>query len=114
MDKARSGPRAGSGPIPRFKSGVQQKPLRQLENSGTLAQLLTVIYVSGLHAYSVLSFSNPMDCSLPGSSVHGISPPSKNTGVNCHFLLQGNLPDPRIKPESPAAASGFFTAEPLG
>ena len=29
-----------------------------------------------------------MDCSLPGSSVHGDSP-SKNTGVGCHFFLQG-------------------------
>ena len=28
----------------------------------------------------------PMDCSLPGSSVHGDSP-GKNTGVFCHFLL---------------------------
>ena len=31
---------------------------------------------------------NPMDCSLPGSSVYGDSP-SKNTGVGCHALLQG-------------------------
>jgi len=30
---------------------------------------------------------NPMDCSPPGSSVHGILP-GKNTGVGCHFLLQ--------------------------
>ena len=30
---------------------------------------------------------HPMDCSLPGSSVHGISQ-GKNTGVGCHFLLQ--------------------------
>ena len=29
----------------------------------------------------------PMDCSLPGSSVHRDSP-NKNTGVGCHFLLQ--------------------------
>ena len=27
-----------------------------------------------------------MDCSLPGSSVHGDSP-GKNTGVGCHALL---------------------------
>ena len=27
-----------------------------------------------------------MDCSLPGSSVHGISP-DKNIGMGCHFLL---------------------------
>ena len=30
----------------------------------------------------------PMDCSLPGFSVHGIFP-GKNTAVGCHFLLQG-------------------------
>ena len=29
-----------------------------------------------------------MDCSLPGSSVRG-NFPGKNTGVGCHFLLQG-------------------------
>ena len=32
-----------------------------------------------------------MDCSLPGSSIHGDSP-GKNTGVGCHFLLQGIVP----------------------
>ena len=33
------------------------------------------------------TLSNPMDCSLPGSSIHGTFP-GKNTGVGCHFLLQ--------------------------
>ena len=37
---------------------------------------------------------DPMDCSLPGSSVHGDSP-GKNTGVGCCALLQG-IPNPRI------------------
>ena len=32
-----------------------------------------------------------MDCSLPGSSVHGDSP-GKNTGVGCQALLQGIFP----------------------
>ena len=32
---------------------------------------------------------DPMDCSLPDSSVHGDSL-GKNTGVGCHFLLQGS------------------------
>ena len=31
---------------------------------------------------------HPVDCSLPGSSVHGDSW-GKNPGVGCHFLLQG-------------------------
>ena len=34
---------------------------------------------------------DPMDCSSPGSSVHGVSP-GKNTGVGCHALLQGIFP----------------------
>ena len=41
----------------------------------------------------------------------------KNTGVGCHFLLQGDLPNPGIKPASlvsPALAGGFFTAVPPG
>ena len=33
------------------------------------------------------TLSDPIDCSLPGSSVHGIFP-GKSTGVGCHFLLQ--------------------------
>ena len=35
-----------------------------------------------------LTLRDSMDCSLPGSSVHVIFP-GKNTGVGCHFLLQG-------------------------
>jgi len=52
-----------------------------------------------------------MDCSPPGSSAQGDAP-GKNIGVGCHFLLQGNLPDPGIEPPSlvsPALAGGFFT-----
>ena len=35
-----------------------------------------------------LRLCDPMDCSAPGSSVHGESP-GKSTGVGCHVLLQG-------------------------
>ena len=41
-----------------------------------------------LVAQSCLTFCEPMDCSLPGSSVCGDSP-GKNTGMGCHALLQG-------------------------
>ena len=44
-----------------------------------------------LVSQSCLTLCNPMDCSLPGSSVHGNSP-GKNTGVGCHALLQGIFP----------------------
>ena len=50
-------------------------------------------------------------CNLPGSSVHGNSP-GKNTGVSCHALLQGGLPDPGIQASSltsPVLLGGFFT-----
>ena len=42
-------------------------------------------------------FVTPKDCSLPGSSVHGISP-GKNTGVGCHFLCQGIFPTQESNP----------------
>ena len=40
---------------------------------------------------SCLTLCDPVDCSLPCSSVHGDSP-GENTGVGCHFLLQGIFP----------------------
>ena len=53
---------------------------------------------------------NPMDCSLPGSSVHGILQARILQGVACP--PPGDLPDPGIEPvslPSPALAAGFFT-----
>ena len=49
--------------------------------------LLCQAVVSNLVTQSCLSLCDPMDCSLPGSSIHGDSP-SKNTGVGCHGHLQ--------------------------
>ena len=43
---------------------------------------------------------DPIDCSLPGSSVHGDSP-GKNTGVGCHALFQGIFPTKRLNPGLP-------------
>ena len=42
-------------------------------------------------AQSCPTLSDPMDSSLPGSSVHGIFQ-ARLTGVGCHFLLQGIFP----------------------
>ena len=41
-----------------------------------------------VHAKLCLTLCNTIDCSPPGSSLHGHSP-GENTGVNCHALLQG-------------------------
>ena len=39
-------------------------------------------------AQSCLTLCNPMNCSPPGSFVHGILK-GRNTGMGCHSLLQG-------------------------
>jgi len=44
-----------------------------------------------LVAQSCLTVCNPMNCSPPGSSIHGDSP-GKNTEVGCYALLQGTFP----------------------
>ena len=53
-----------------------------------------------LVSQSCLTLCNPMDHSLPGSSIHGNSP-DKNTGVSCHALLQGIFPTQGSKPSLP-------------
>ena len=50
-----------------------------------------------LVAQSCLTLCDPMDCSPPGSSVHGDSP-CKNTRVGCHVFLQGIFPTQGLKP----------------
>ena len=65
-----------------------------------------------------------VSCSVVSDSVRpsGLQParllcpwqgsPGRNTGVGCHSLTPGDLPDPGIKPASlvsPALAGGFFT-----
>ena len=50
-----------------------------------------------LVAQSYPTLCDPMDCSQPGSSVHGDSP-GRNTGVGCHDLLQGISPIQGSKP----------------
>ena len=46
---------------------------------------------------SCLTLRSPMDCSLPGSSVHGISQGEKNTQVGYYFLFQGIFLNQRLK-----------------
>ena len=52
-----------------------------------------------------------MDCS-PQASVYGIFQAGILEWVAIPF--SGTLPNPSIKPASPALAGGFFTAEPPG
>ena len=50
---------------------------------------------------------DPMDCSLPCSSVHAILQAGVLSGLP--FPSLENLPETQIKPTSPALAGGFFT-----
>ena len=66
-----------------------------------------------LVAQCVLLFRKPMDCIAP-RLLCSWDFPGKNTGVGCHFLLQGIFPDPGIEPVSSALTGRFFIAEPPG
>ena len=60
---------------------------RLLQDRGASQGVLCCVVFS----CSVLSLCDLMDCSPPGTSVHG-NPPGKNTGVGYHALLQGIFP----------------------
>ena len=79
---------------------------------GELFQILKDDAVKVLHSMCLvpqlcLTLCDPMDCSPPGSSVHGNSP-GKNTGVGRHAHLQGLFPTQGLNPGL-HIASGFFT-----
>ena len=59
-----------------------------------------------------LTLCNPMDCSLLGSSVHGISQQEYSSGLQ--FLPLGDLPGAGIKHKSSTLAGRFFTTKPAG
>ena len=69
---------------------------------------LSYVYAKLFLLYSTLC--DPMDCSPPGSSVHGFSRQEYWSGLQ--RCSAGDLPYPWIKPtslKSPALAGGFFT-----
>ena len=74
---------------------------------GMVGQKAQVGCVKVLITQSCLTLCDPMDCSLPGSSVHGILQAEYCSGL----LLPspGDLPDPMIELGSLALAGGFFT-----
>ena len=66
-----------------------------------------------IHAMSLqlcTTLCDPMDCSPLGSSVHEIL--QERILEWLPFLSPGDLPNPGIKPASPALEGGFFTTEP--
>ena len=61
-------------------------------------------------AQSCLTLGDPMDCSLPGSSVHGIFQARVRSGLP--FPSPGDLPNPGIGPGSPAVQADALPPKP--
>ena len=89
---------------------TREKPNIRFEN-------FLIPSVDGLRVHAKLlqscpTLCDPVDCRLPGLSIHGNSP-GRNTGVGKPCPSPGDLPHPGIDPASlmsPALAGGFFTA----
>ena len=64
-------------------------------------------------AQSGLILCDPMDCGLPGSSVHGILQVRVLEWV-AMLSPPGNLPDPGVQPKSPALQADSLLTEPQG
>ena len=69
----------------------------------------TDVYVC-LAAQLYLTLCDPMDCSLPGSSVHGILPARTLEWVTIPFSRGSS--QPKIAPSSPALQADSLPSEP--
>ena len=70
------------------------------------------VCVCVLVAQSCLTLCDPMDCSPPGSSLHGILQARIWSGLP--FPSLGDLPDPGIEPGAPALQADALPTELLG
>ena len=68
------------------------------------------LFLSCFVAQLCPTLCNPMDCGPPGSSVHGILQTRILDGVPCP--PPGDLPNPGIRPRSPALQADSFLSEP--
>ena len=104
--------------IPSFRSKPQLThlgsliPLPQNWGRGLTWDIFDRESGSGLVAQSCPTVCDPMDCSSPGSSVHGISQAIIRSGLP--FPSPGDLPDPGMEPRSPALRADSSLTEPPG
>ena len=72
-------------------------------------------HISCLHAQQCTTFYDPIDCSPPGSSVHGIFQARLLEWVAISFSREPSQPrDQTYVPASPALKGRFLTSEPPG
>ena len=90
--------------------------LRSMRHIMTICETM-ITYCIVCFYCSVKSDSwQPMDCSPPSSSVHGISQARMLKWVVISFSRGSSQPriDPRVKPRSPALQADSLPFEPLG
>ena len=76
----------------------------------TITTLLTAMHMPARLLQSCLTL--PPHGLQPAELLGPWDSPGKNTGVDCHALLQGIIPNPGIEPASlmsPPLTGGFFT-----
>ena len=97
--------------------GLRSVPHRHTASSFILSSALVFCCIMSivlcLVTQSCLTLCDPMDCSLPGSSVHGNSPDKNSTdksGLPC--LSPGDLSNLGIESRSPALQADSLPTEP--
>ena len=73
---------------------------------------LSVMVLCGCYVNSIVSLCDPMDCSLPGFSVHGILQARILEWVEIPFFR--DLPNPGIEPTPPVLRADSVPSEPPG
>ena len=80
--------------------GCKESGMTERLNNNKLDEFMKKTCVCVLVAQSCPTLCDPVNCSPPGSSIHGDSP-GKNTGVDCHTFLQGIFPSQGSNPGLP-------------
>ena len=78
-----------------------------------LTPLFTSPLANTVCVFNHVQLCDPMDCSPPGPSFHGIFH-GKTTGVGCHFLLQWIFPTQESNPYLLHWQAGSLPTEPPG
>ena len=89
------------------QSAVQHRELYLISHGNIMGSVGRLVVSNSLQPYGL----QPTRLLCPWDS------PDKNTGVGCHFLLQGDLPDPGIEPMSLCLLYwqvGSFPLAPVG
>ena len=74
--------------------------------------MVVVFFLNYIYSECHGQLFDPMDCSLPGSSVRGIFQQEYWSGLP--FPSPGDLPNPGIEPRSPALQVDSLPSEPPG